>query len=71
MSHPQVEKELALLRSLGRLRRVASLKMLAARSLKQRASPIVMPMIEQSDEHPAPVERRRALISRTRSATGA
>src|SRR5260370_15607861 len=65
MSQPQVQKELALLRGLGRLRRVASLKMLAARSLKQRASPIVMPVIEQSDEHPASVERRPALISRT------
>jgi hypothetical protein len=76
MSHPQVQKELALLRGLGRLRRVASLRMLAVRSLRQRVSPIVMPpivmpVIEQSDEHPVPVQRRRALISRTRFATGA
>ena len=71
MSHLQVQKELALLRGLGRLRRVASLKMLVMRSLKERASPIVMPMIEQSDEHPVSVRRRRAVISRTRLATGA
>jgi hypothetical protein len=76
VSHLQVQKELALLRGLGRLRRVASLKMLVMRSLKERASPIVMPpivmpMIEQSDEHPVSVRRRRAVISRTRLATGA
>jgi hypothetical protein len=71
MSHLQVQKELALLRGLGRLRRVASLKMLVMRSLKERASPIVMPMIERSDEHPVSVQRRRAVISRTRLATGA
>jgi hypothetical protein len=76
MSHPQVQKELALLRGLGRLRRVASLRMLAVRSLRQRVSPIVMPpivmpVIEQSDEHPVSVQRHRVLISRTRFATGA
>jgi len=37
-----VQKELALLRSLGGLRRLASLKMLTARSLRQGAAPIVM-----------------------------
>jgi hypothetical protein len=71
VSHLQVQKELALLRALGRLRRGASLKMFAVRSLGQRVSPIVMPVIEQSDEHPVSVQRRRALISRTRFATGA
>jgi hypothetical protein len=71
VSHLQVQKELALLRALGRLRRGASLKMFAVRSLRQRVSPIVMPVIEQSDEHPVSVQRRRALISRTRFATGA
>jgi hypothetical protein len=40
-----VQKELALLRSLGGLRRLASLKMLAARSLRQGASPIVAAVI--------------------------
>src|SRR5260370_39591883 len=72
--HLQVQKELALLRSLGRLRRVASLSMFAVRSLGQRVSPImppIMPVIEQSDEPPAPGQRRRGAISRTRLATGA
>jgi len=69
--HSQVQKELALLRGLGRLRRGASLRMFAVRSLRQRVSPIVMPVIEQSDEHPVSVQRHRALISRTRFATGA
>ena len=41
----RVQKELALLRSLGGLRRLASLKMLTARSLRQGASPIVMAVI--------------------------
>jgi hypothetical protein len=72
--HLQVQKELALLRGLGRLRRVASLRMFAVRSLKQRVAPImppIMPVIEQSDEHPVSVQRRRAVISQTRLATGA
>jgi hypothetical protein len=76
VSHPQVQKELALLLGLGRLRRGASLKMFAVRSLRQRVSPIVMPVIEQSDEHPVDehpvlVQHHRALLSRTRFASGA
>lgn len=71
VSHPQVQKELELLRGLGRLRRGASLRMFAVRSLRQRVSPIVMPMIEQSDERPVSVQRRRAVISRTHFATEA
>jgi hypothetical protein len=60
ISHSHVQQELALLRSLGKLRRLASLKMFAMRSLKQGISPIVMPVIEQSDEHPVPAQRRRS-----------
>jgi hypothetical protein len=41
----RVQKELALLRSLGGLRRLASLKMLTARSLRQGVSPIVTAVI--------------------------
>jgi hypothetical protein len=63
VSHPQVQKELALLRGLGRLRRGASLKMFAVRSLRQRVSPIVMPVIDQSDEHPVSVQHHRPLLS--------
>jgi hypothetical protein len=44
-SDSHVQKELALLRSLGVLRRLASLKMLTARSLRQGASPIVTAVI--------------------------
>ena len=59
-SYSHVREELALLRSLGRLRRLASLKMFAVRSLKQKVSPIVMPVIAQSDEHPVSLRRHRS-----------
>ena len=68
VSHWQVQKELELC-GLGRLD-AASLRMFAVRSLRQRVSLIVMPMIEQSDERPVSV-RRRAVISRTHFATEA
>ena len=71
LSHPQVQKELALLRDLGRLRRVASLRMFAVRRPRQRVSLIVIPVIEPSDAHAVSVQRHQAPISRTRSATGA
>lgn len=71
MSDPQVQTELALLRDLGRRRRIASLRMFAVRRLRQRVSLIVMPVIEQPDAHTVPVQRHRAPISRTRSAIGA
>jgi hypothetical protein len=41
-----VQKELALLRSLGGLRRLASLKMLTARRLRQGVSPTVTAVID-------------------------
>jgi hypothetical protein len=53
----RVQKELALLRSLGGLRRLASLKMLTARSLRQGASPIVMAVI-------GPMSRGAATLSK-------
>jgi hypothetical protein len=52
----RVQKELALLRSLGGLRRLASLKMLTARSLRQGATPIVMAVI-------GPMRRGAATLS--------
>ena len=58
--YSHVREELALLRSLGRLRRLASLKMFAVRSLKQKVPPIVMPVIAQSDGHPVSVRRHRS-----------
>ena len=51
----RVQKELALLRSLGGLR-LASLKMLTARSLRQGASPILMAVI-------GPMSRSAATLS--------
>jgi hypothetical protein len=60
VSYSHVREELALLRSLGRLRRLASLKMFAVRSLKQKVPPIVMPVIAPSDEHPVSVRRHRS-----------
>ena len=53
---PHVQKELTLLRSLGGLRRLASLKMLTARSLRQGASPILMAVI-------GPMSRGAATLS--------